>query len=126
MTPSSGPRAPHGRAGFSMVEMIVAVLILSTGLLALAGTTGAVTDLMVEGTRATQAGAVAESRLETIQGTLCANIASGTAVTGAYTEAWTVTTVGTYTRRVKLVITFKSKEVNKTQTFTTYMRCRTS
>jgi prepilin-type N-terminal cleavage/methylation domain-containing protein len=117
------PRAST-RGGFSLVEMIVAIVLLSVGLLALAGTTGAVTDLMVDGARQTEAGSIAQRRFETLQGTACTSIAGGSATTGVFGESWTVTNVGSTSKRVSLTVTYTQYGSSKSQTFNTVIRCK--
>jgi prepilin-type N-terminal cleavage/methylation domain-containing protein len=126
-TPHPHPtsRRASARGGFSMVEMLVATVLLATGLLALAGTTGAVTDLMLQGTRETQASTAAQSRIEGLAGKNCADIVSGTSE-GTYKETWTVSTIDTYTRKVRLTVIYSQMATKDTITYTTHLRCKTS
>jgi prepilin-type N-terminal cleavage/methylation domain-containing protein len=92
---SAGPAAglagkcpAASRSGFTLVEMMVAVVILSIGLLGLAGTAGVVTRQVGGGAKQTAAANVAEARMETLRSLGCSRIASGTATTRGVYEHW--------------------------------------
>lgn len=70
---SPGPRAPRG--GFTIIEMLVAVMILSVGVIALASTAAVTSRQMNEGSVRNRAASVAQSRFELLA-------ARGTAATG--------------------------------------------
>jgi len=91
----------HRNAGFSLIEVLVAIVILSIGLLALAQTSGTVSRMIGRGKQDTAASLVAQRRLETLRQTAasttpkCTSLAGGSA-SGANgsTESWTVAVSG--------------------------------
>lgn len=84
----------RNRAAFTLVELIVAMLILTVGLLAMAGTAGIVTRQMGAGARQSVAAQVAESRLEWLRATACHSIGDSTTTTRGVTEKWKHTVSG--------------------------------
>ena len=90
------PRA-RDRRGFTLVELIVAIMILVVGLLALAGTSALITRQMGTGARTTVAATVAQARLDFFASMDCTQLAIGGATTTGtssgrgVTERWVVT-----------------------------------
>ena len=90
------PRA-RDRRGFTLVELIVAIMILVVGLLALAGTSALITRQMGTGAKTTVAAAVAQARLDSLSSMDCTLLAVGGATTTGSTSArgvserWVVT-----------------------------------
>jgi type IV pilus assembly protein PilV len=88
------PKAmPRARRGFTLVELMVSVVILSVGLLGLAGTAAAVVRLTAGGAKQTIASSVAAARLEYLNARRCTGRASGTATTRGISESWSVTPI---------------------------------
>ena len=91
--------AGRGRAGFTVIEVIVAILILTIGVLALAGTAAVVTKQMASGSRQTVASTIAQARFDSLASVDCTQLAAGGATntgvvayrSGQVTETWTVT-----------------------------------
>jgi len=88
----SGPAtAPENRKGFSLIEVIVSILILTVGLLGLAAATGWVLR-NTEGARIDTARTTAlQSAIERVRATPFADIAAGGTVnlSGGFTATWT-------------------------------------
>lgn len=79
----------RGRAGFTLVEMMVAVVILAVGLLGLTTTGAYVVRMVSGGQQQTLAASVAQSRLEYLRSLPCASIpTTGTATTRGIKEQW--------------------------------------
>lgn len=89
------PLAP--RAGFSLIETIIAITLLGFGVLALAGAVTIVTRLVDQGDAATRAAFVAYSRMESLRGSLlappltCAAAVGGPQSADAVSESWSAT-----------------------------------
>ena len=84
-------RRRRGRArrrGFTLVELLVAMLVMTVGIIALASTAGVVTRMMTDGSRRTIAANVAQARFEKMRNLSCAMLASGSATTRRVHEVW--------------------------------------
>jgi type II secretory pathway pseudopilin PulG len=79
----------QGTRGFTIVEALVAVLILNVGLLGLVTASGAVTRMIGHGRRATLAAAFASERLEVLRAQACPS-GGGSEVRDGVTVAWDV------------------------------------
>jgi prepilin-type N-terminal cleavage/methylation domain-containing protein len=76
------------RSGLTLVEMMVAVVILAVGLLGLASTSAVITRQMGGTATQTIAANVVQTRLEWMRSVPCANITDSTATTRGVTEHW--------------------------------------
>ena len=91
MRTRSATRTPAAsRGGFTIVELIVAIMVFSIGVLGLAATTATVARLMGSASRQTIAAAVAQSRIEKLRATSCASLASGSETVRGVTSTWSV------------------------------------
>ena len=118
-------RARSSRNGFTLVELIVAMLMLTIGLLGLAGVGAVVLKQMKGGTYQTIAASIAQSRFEQMEGDACATILGGTATVRGMTETWSVTALGTRARAVRDTITFVgTKGTTKKVGMHTVLSCR--
>lgn len=103
------PRRAAGRGsrrGFTLVELIVAMLMLTIGLLGLAGVGAVVLKQMRGGTYQTIAASIAQSRFEQFEGDPCASIVDGTATVRGMTENWKTAAMGLRARAVRDTVTF--------------------
>ncbi|HEX2248778.1 MAG TPA: prepilin-type N-terminal cleavage/methylation domain-containing protein [Gemmatimonadales bacterium] len=100
--------------GFTLVEVMVALIVLTVGILALTGTSSLVTRMIGRGKVETQAALAASRRLELLRlaagatnpRCLSADFASGGPVTmGRLEESWTVAPSGS-PRRVRVTVTY--------------------
>jgi prepilin-type N-terminal cleavage/methylation domain-containing protein len=57
----------RGTAGFTLVEVLVAVVVLGIGIIAMAGTSGMVTRMIGRGKMATRAGQAATQKVEELR-----------------------------------------------------------
>ena len=127
--PNGATPRPSDRGGFTIIEVIVAILILSIGVLALAGTAAVVTKQMASGTRQTVASTIAQARFDSLASVQCANLAAGGATTtgtntrrnGQVTETWTVTDGNDVKNIVDKVYVYGLKD---TLTYTSIIPCR--
>ena len=78
------------RDGFTVAEVILAMVILSVGLLALASGSVGVIRQMRSGNQSAVASMVAQSRLEKMRSRPCSNLSSGSATTRGLSENWGV------------------------------------
>jgi prepilin-type N-terminal cleavage/methylation domain-containing protein len=84
---------PTRRAGFTIVEVIVALVVTSVGALALAATSALILRLAADGAHQTRAATVAQSRFERVRAAECALMGSGTSHSAGLTERWSASPV---------------------------------
>jgi type II secretory pathway pseudopilin PulG len=118
--------SPTGERGFTIVEIVVAVLVLTIGVTALVGTSALATRQIGRGRMVTIANQVATQRLEFLRresrrvpGSPCTAagtaFANGSATTRGVTETWTVQTVG---KASTVRVTVQYPRVGGTSSFT--------
>jgi Tfp pilus assembly protein PilV len=88
-----------------VVEVIVATLVLTVGVLALEGTALAVERLVASGQRMGAAAAAAAARLDQLRAGGCAALADGSHAGDRYQEHWIVSASGPL-RTVRLTISY--------------------
>jgi prepilin-type N-terminal cleavage/methylation domain-containing protein len=88
------------RDGFTLIEVLVAIGILSVGILALLQTASTITIMLRDGRLRTMASAVAASRIDNLRllaattTPTCTAVSGGSASSPQGTEAWTITGAG--------------------------------
>jgi prepilin-type N-terminal cleavage/methylation domain-containing protein len=118
--------------GFALLEVLVALVILSAGILGLAGNAALVSRLVGDGSRLTVAATVATARLEQLRALPCGSVVPGQAVTRGIEESWTAAPMGSAEPRaleVRLSVTYRlrggrSGDLRRTQRFTGAVPCR--
>jgi type IV pilus assembly protein PilV len=123
----------NNRSGFTLIEVMVAIIILSVGVLGLISTAALVTRMIGRGNISTKATQLAETRLEILRQQAlsstpsCSTLgASGTAAgPSGMSEAWTVTTpaASTSLRQFSVTVTYPIARGTRTATLTTQIRC---
>jgi prepilin-type N-terminal cleavage/methylation domain-containing protein len=83
------PAFPSGRGGFSLVEVVVAMLVLTVGLLGLAAGTGWVIRSVEVARIETARAAALQSGIEQVRATPFDDLANGSATVGDYEVTWT-------------------------------------
>lgn len=103
------------RRGFSLIELMVAVMVLSIALLGLAGMSGTVSRQLGNGSLQTAAAMVVQSRLDSLASlSPCTSIVaeggtkSGTATTRGVTERWRIAD-GDNVIRIVDTVTFRGR-----------------
>ena len=83
------------RRGFSLIEVVVAILILAVGVLGLAATSSVVTRQIGGGAQQNTAANLAASRFEQMRARLCTSLTSAASAvkTNGISERWTVVAV---------------------------------
>jgi prepilin-type N-terminal cleavage/methylation domain-containing protein len=109
--------------GFSLTEVMVAIVILAVGVIALAASAGAITRMTTQGGRTGGASSVAASRIEILRGTPCASLASGNTTTGRYAVRWVVSTVNTNLRTATVQVSYNAGTSARSATFSTQISC---
>lgn len=121
-------RVTRNRAGFTMIEVLIAMVILTVGL---AGTATLVASL-IRGTQmsrhVTAATTLCQDKVEAFKNSTYSSVASGSESNinargqagGAYTRTWTVTEdATTSTKTIVVSVTWPFNGVTKTRTMTT-------
>ena len=118
-------------AGFSLVEVLVAIVVLGVGIIALVGSSAMVTRMIGRGKVETRAAQVASRRLETLRlaaystsprCTAAGFISGGPTTTSNVTESWVVPTVGKV-RSVQVNVTYRTVQGTRTASLQTRIEC---
>lgn len=119
------------RNGFTIVEVVLAIVILAFGILVLSSSAVGITRMIDSGQGKTRAAALAASRLEQLRGIAaattppCQSVAftGGTATyPGGFTEEWTITGSGR-SRLVQSVIRYRNGTRPQTDTLLGRVLC---
>ncbi|NIM52562.1 MAG: hypothetical protein GTN62_08110 [Gemmatimonadales bacterium] len=113
------------RLGFTIAEVVVAVLILSLGLLSLVGTAALATRMVAQGQRHTRASVLGAQQLAILTSGGCPQEGSGAAVHGGFRIAWSVSSeAGGRMRRAHVVVASRTHGGMRLDTFSTAVLCR--
>ena len=115
-------RTVQSQRGYTIVELLIAVMIFSVGLLAMAGTASVMLTTLTSTQSRTIASSVAESRFERMRATPCASRAAGSATTRGIAESWTLDRLAR-ADDVTVAVTFLSNHQSRTETFRSFMPC---
>lgn len=118
-------------SGFTLVEVLVAIVVLTIGLIALVGTSAMVTRMIARGKVETRVAQAASRRMETLR--LAAYSTSprctagtfangGPVTTGGLTESWTVPVAGKV-RNVQVQVTYRTVRGPRTASLQTRIEC---
>jgi prepilin-type N-terminal cleavage/methylation domain-containing protein len=125
-------QAAPRRSGFTIMELIVAIVILSIGILGLAASSGIVMRMIGGGTHQTIAATVAQTRFESLRSLSCGRITSGSSSSRNVQESWSVTPVGPVAAPramdVRLSVTYQvlvrsGSSTTRTQNFRSEILC---
>lgn len=83
----------HAAAGFTLIEVVVAIVVLTIGLLALAASAAATVRSMTDGARVSGIARAAEAARERAYASTCAPGSGSDSATGAYVT-WTAAPAG--------------------------------
>lgn len=131
MTSQKTPQPDSARRGFTVVEVLVAMIVMTIAVLALASTSGLVAKMMTRGHNAEMAASFAARRLDVLRLSGCTARADGadTLFRGgsdwAAVNNWAWTTApgraGTY--RVKVTTSYRSGSITGTNISETSISC---
>jgi prepilin-type N-terminal cleavage/methylation domain-containing protein len=97
--------AGHRRAGFSMVEVIIAMVILAIGVLGLAGTTAYIIRNVSYGDLMTERAAAFQTVVDRVQSLPFDQVGSGSDSVGVFWVTWTSVLDGPQNKIVTIVTT---------------------
>ena len=121
---SPNPRArSSGRNGFTLIELMVAMMIFTIGVLAMMSSAGSVMTMMGGSQRRTVAAAVADARFERMRAQSCTQHVAGTQLTHGVRETWQVVPL-VLADDVTVVVTYPASGGRiVTQTYRTFVPC---
>jgi prepilin-type N-terminal cleavage/methylation domain-containing protein len=98
-------RSESGRGGFSMVEVIIAIVILAVGVLGLAGTTAYIVRQVTLSDLMTERSAAFQTIVDRIQSLPFDNVTSGSDSVGIFAVTWDAVLDGPQNKIVTIVTT---------------------
>lgn len=102
--------------GFTLVELMVAVLVLTVGVLALGGTAAAVTRMVGWGQRRAGSALAAQSRLEVLRAGGCGSLGSGRDSVGPYRLRWSAASTGSL-RTIVLTVDYPDGRGDRSESY---------
>lgn len=121
----------HGRSGFTLVEALVAVVVVGVGIVALMSASSSVTRMIGRGKMETRAALAASRRVEVLRAAAeagsprCADPAftsGGPVVVGGVAEKWEVAASGNV-RPVRVIVTYLTVRGLRTASLETRITC---
>jgi prepilin-type N-terminal cleavage/methylation domain-containing protein len=121
----------HLGSGFTLIEVLVALVLLGVGILALTGSSSLVTRMIGRGKVETQAALAASRRLEILRLAAGASnprcrsavfASGGPVTTGRLTESWAVASIGS-PRRVRVTVTYLTARGSRSAVLETAVPC---
>jgi prepilin-type N-terminal cleavage/methylation domain-containing protein len=97
---TGGRLARRDRAGFTLIELMIAIMVMAIGILGMAGTAAVVMKQIGSGAQMTAAAQVAAARVEWLHTVPCNTIRDSNTVTRGIQEYWTVSD----TARARIVV----------------------
>ena len=111
--------------GTTVVEVIVAIVILTVGLLGLASSSATVTRMISRSQAYTEASALATQELELLHAQPCASLADGTKSVGMFQVGWAVDSIAAGEgRRIRMAVHTPTAQGMAVDSFTTSLSCR--
>ena len=110
------------RKGFSLIELMVAIMILTVGLLGLAASSAVATQMIGAAGRHTLAASVAQSRFEMLRRGRCTTLVGGSSYTRGVSESWQIDSVRA-SAFVTERVTYQTRKGPRTQIFRSVRPC---
>lgn len=109
--------------GFSLVEVIAAMVILTVGVLGLAASSAAVGRLTTEGSRMAGAAIAASSKFEELRAGGCTLTSNGSdTAPGGYARTWTIVTSGNK-ETITLAVSYSNGRQTRNTTYISELSC---
>ena len=110
------------RKGFSLIELMVAIMVLTVALLGLAASSAAAIQMIGAGGRHTLAASVAQSRFEMLRRGSCAALSGGSSYTRRVSESWQIDSVRA-SAFITSRVTYQTRRGPRTQVFRSVRPC---
>jgi prepilin-type N-terminal cleavage/methylation domain-containing protein len=124
----------HSRAGFTIIEVLIAIIMLSIGVLALASSSGTITRMMDDGRAKTDVAAVAQTVLDSLRFAAygsswpaCSTPSNGSSTNSprtGFATSWAVTGDPTSQLNLKVVVAYRTGRGTRTDSVMTTIYCR--
>ena len=112
------------RRGFTIVEIVVAIVVLSVGLLGLVTTAALVSRMIAQGQRYSLASTLANRRLEKLSAVRCSGMSNGADTVGRIVVTWTVSDVNSGGgKKIVMTVVTPTGRGNHTDLFTSTVAC---
>ena len=115
--------------GFTLIEVMIAIVVLAIGVTALVGSSAVVTRMIGQGKISTQAVQAISQRMEQLRATAysttpnCTGLAAGSATTAnGVTTTWTITANGEL-RTIRVIVNYPTTAGTDADTVSTIIRC---
>lgn len=109
--------------GFTLVEVLVAIVLISVGAIGVARATAGMTRMLHRGDRATTASALAQDQMERLRATPCASLSNGTRnEQNVYRLEWGISHVPDRVR-INLTTRYPANGVVRVDSFQTTVPC---
>ena len=118
-TPHSQPRA---RRGFTLAELLVALMVFSVGALAMVATSANVITLITASKNRALAAAVASSRFERMRAVPCTAHTTDSSTTGGIKEVWQTTKLAK-ADDVTVKVTFVANRRTQSRIYRSFLVC---
>ena len=103
MTPTNPPNATRSRAGFTIVEVVIAMLILTIGVVGMAGATGQIVRQVTLADLMTERSVAFQTIIDRLQSLPYDSVGAGSDSVGIFAVRWTSTADGAQSKIVELV-----------------------
>ena len=110
------------RRGFTLAELMVALMVFAVGALAMTATSSNVITLMTASKNRTMAADVAQARLELMRSQGCSAHTTDSAVTRGVSESWQTVHL-TLADDVTVRVSFSSNRRTQTRIYRTFLPC---
>jgi type II secretion system protein I len=117
-----GKRGARARGGFTLAELLVALMVFSVGALAMVATSANVMTLITASKNRSVAAAVAAARFERLRSQNCASHTSDSTTTRGIAESWQVVKL-TKADDVTVRVTFVANHGAQTRIYRSFITC---
>jgi type IV pilus assembly protein PilV len=115
-------RRRRARRGLTLIEMIIAIIVMSIGIMGLAGTATYVAKQMGEGSTQTVAATLAAKLADSLASRRCSAIVAGNQTKRRVTLTWTVED-SSRTKWIKAQVQYPTKRGTRTLNYVTVVQC---